>query len=323
MGTALDCTSSPDNAAILAYGATGVCRYLSWLPNSKVIAATEYQRLLSGGVDVLLNWEYDARDWMTGASGGFDHATEAVRQARALGYPNGRAIAGSCDFDLTAADWSNAAHAYAVQFATVIRNAGYQAGVYGPWNALQWAQQTGLYTMFWQAGRATSWSGGQNAQRWPAAHLFQRTGVTVGGHDCDANDILKPDYGQAHAGQATESITGEDDMPFGELPAGFAIDEHDQWLDVSNAVAVPLPAVGGGAGQWGSAWLWIASTDPITVRVGCFPANQWFNVDSNLLVTGGPAGLPAGTTNVLLCRKRHAADDVADSGRVRWHIQYA
>jgi hypothetical protein len=196
-------------ASLKAAGVSGVTRYLSWLPNSKVIQQAEFNRLTKGGVSVTLNWEFSARDWMGGGSVGQSHAAEAVRQARALGYAKGCSIIGSADFDMTAAEWGSACRAYAIAFATGIRAAGYVAGVYGPWDVLARCRALGGFSIFWQAGMSTAWSGGRNAQRWPGAHLRQLRGGTVGGVSVDVNEVLIAAYGQYLPGSATPAAVIE------------------------------------------------------------------------------------------------------------------
>lgn len=213
--TVIDTVASPPVDAMRAAGVTGVVRYLS-LPQGntvwKRIFAPEYNTLRAAGFDVLLNWEYDAQDWLGGSAAGGQHAAEAVAQAKALGYPAGCAIAGSCDFNMTAAQWQSAGWLYAGKFAAVVRAAGYRAGVYGPWDVLGWCQQLGGFEMFWQAGMSTAWSGGRNAQLWPGAHLRQRGHLTIAGQDCDYNDVLQSNYGQAGGRMA------DDYTPLGTPP---------------------------------------------------------------------------------------------------------
>jgi hypothetical protein len=196
----IDCTASPSVAALKAAGVSGVTRYLSWLPNPKVITKAELGRLIEGGISVVLNWEYSARDWLAGGAAGKLHATEAVQQAKALGYPAGHAIIGSCDFDMTAAEWGSACRAYAIAFATGIRAAGYVAGVYGPWDVLARCRALGGFAIFWQAGMSTAWSGSRNGLRWPGAHLRQLRGDTIGGVSVDVNEVLIASYGQYTGG---------------------------------------------------------------------------------------------------------------------------
>lgn len=200
----IDCVSPPPVAAMRAAGVTGLSRYLSWADKRdtlhKVIHRPEYDALRADGFDVLLNWEYSARDWMGGASAGKAHAAEAVRQAKALGYPVGCAIPGSADFNMTSAEWGSAGRAYAQAYAAGIKAGGYIAGVYGPWDVLTWCQQLGGFGMFWQS-MSTAWSGGRNAKLWPGAHLRQRRQTYIGGVDCDINDVIQADYGQHTASQ--------------------------------------------------------------------------------------------------------------------------
>jgi hypothetical protein len=207
MSIVLDCTQSPSVEAIKAAGAVAVSRYLSWeyrwggtthsYINPKVIQKPEYDHLASNGIGVVLNWEFDARDWLGGADRGHEHATEAVRQAKMLGCPpnQGAAILGSADFDMTWGQWTSAGQAYATAFAAVVRGAGYLTGPYGPWDVLEWVHNASLGDIFWQAGMSWAWSAGRNRDVHPVATLFQQKHLTVGGIDCDVDVILKPDFG--------------------------------------------------------------------------------------------------------------------------------
>lgn len=199
--TVIDCVKSPPEDAMRAAGVVGVVRYLS-LPQAntawKRVTQAEYDRLRAAGFDIVLNWEYAANDWLGGAPAGKAHAAEAVKQARALGYPAGCAIPGSADLNMTLTQWNAAGKAYAQTYSAIVRDGGYVAGVYGPWDVLTWCQQLGGFGMFWQS-MSTSWSGGRNAQLWPGAHLRQRRSGFVGGFDVDFNDIIQANYGQCVA----------------------------------------------------------------------------------------------------------------------------
>lgn len=212
MSIAVDCTELPSYTALRAAGVSGVLRYLSWLYrwggvthtyiNPKIIQKAEYDGLTANGYGVALNWEYDYLDWLGGASAGTAHATEAVRQAKALGYPAGHVIYFSADFNMSRSQWDAAGHGYATAVATTVRAAQYLPGAYGPYDVLTWCRDAKVMDRFWQAGMATSWSGGRNANAWPGAHLRQRRHILIGGIDCDANDILISDYGQYSASPA-------------------------------------------------------------------------------------------------------------------------
>jgi hypothetical protein len=212
MSTVLDYTGRIATKTLIGGDVVAVSRYLSWwyqwggvthsTVNSKVIQAAEYRSLVGGGVGVSLNWEYDARDWLGGAAAGTSHGQEAVRQAKMLGHPAGRAIYGSADFDMTSAQWTGSGYAYAVAFAAAVRAGGYAPGVYGPWDVLGWCQ--GIMAYFWQAGMSTAWSGGRNKQRWPGVHMRQTHSGTFAGQSVDYNEIIREDFGQWPAVDAAE-----------------------------------------------------------------------------------------------------------------------
>lgn len=206
----IDCTTSPPVDAMRAAGVVGVCRYLSTIQTStsfKRILQPEYDRLIGAGFSVVLNWEFFATDWLGGAAAGTAHAAEAVRQAKALGYPIGCAIPGSADFNMTASQWFTSGSQYARAYSQGIRDGGYVAGVYGPYDVLTWCRDLGGFGMFWQT-MSTAWSAGRNAQLWPGAHLWQRGHLTVGGIDTDRNDIIQANYGGTMSAHTDELIEG-------------------------------------------------------------------------------------------------------------------
>lgn len=214
MSIVLDYTARIAPAALKAAGVSGVCRYVS-LPQQntawKRIGKAEYNELTAAGIDVTLNFEYDARDWLGGADAGAHHGAVAVAAARALGYPSGSVIPGSADFDMNRVQWSAAGSAYARGFAKAVRAGGYRPGVYGPYDVLTWVRDEHIMDAFWQAGMSTAWSGGRNRNAWPGAHLRQRGHKTVGGQDTDWNDILIPRWGSPIV-HPSPRVAGDDDM---------------------------------------------------------------------------------------------------------------
>lgn len=195
-------------SALKGAGVVGVCRYLSYpVPSGKVIGRAEYDELRAAGITVILNWEYDASDWLGGAAKGAAHGAEAVRQAKALGHPAGMPLPGSCDIDMSPGQWSTTGRAYALAYASAVRAGNYLPGVYGPWDVLTWCRDQAGYGWFWQAGMSTAWSGGRNANAWPGAHLRQRYHQTVGGLDTDHNDILRPDWAGDDMALSQEDLT--------------------------------------------------------------------------------------------------------------------
>ncbi len=159
-----------------------VSRYLSWLPNSKVINKAELDALRARGFQVMLNWEYDARDQLGGASAGTAHAKEAVRQALALGYPAGCTIYFAADWDATEAQQTQI-NAYMSAAKVIVHAAGYRIGIYGGYYVVKRTLDAGHADDAWQA---FAWSGGQWDDR--AAIRQVQNGLKVGGADVDRNE---------------------------------------------------------------------------------------------------------------------------------------
>jgi hypothetical protein len=186
----------PSPASLRAAGVSGVARYLSYLPNSKVITPVEYAAHRAAGIDVVLVWERDAQDFMTPGFDARHAAIEALRQAHALGYPSDAAIYYALDWDVTATQWPTIRDKLRTGPCAV--HGVDRTGVYGPSDTLEWARRAGVASWLWQAGMSTAWSGGRNRDPWPGAHLRQRRPATIGGVQCDINDH-QPNYGQGGA----------------------------------------------------------------------------------------------------------------------------
>jgi LysM repeat protein len=165
-----------------------MCRYLSWLPNGKVITVAEYQQLLAKGFEVALNWEYGAKDQLGAAASGKLHAAEAVRQARALGYPAGKTIYFSADFDATEAQQAPI-NAYMAAAKAILHAAGYRIGIYGGFYVVKRAFDAGVTDDGWQT---YGWSGGQWDSR--AAIRQDHNEIQCGGADCDHNTRVGATY---------------------------------------------------------------------------------------------------------------------------------
>lgn len=159
-----------------------VMRYLSWLPNIKCIDASEVAALRSRGFAIGLNWEYAAGDMKYGAAYGKIQGSEAVRQAKTLGYPMGCCIYYSADFDATLTDLVNID-----AYLGAVRNehAGYyRIGVYGGFDVVKHCLDNAVAHIGWQT---YAWSGGRWDER--AAIRQVQNGVSIGGGDCDINSL--------------------------------------------------------------------------------------------------------------------------------------
>lgn len=177
----------PSPSGLRAQGFQFVSRYLSWLPNGKVISIAERDQLLMAGLDISLNWEFAAGDQLNGAGTGATHAREAVRQAQALGYPPGSTIYYSSDTDVTRAQWDGPVKAYQLSARAVTNGGGYRFGIYGGYDVIRWSFDEGVAQDGWQT---YAWSEG----RWDSrAHMRQtRNNVTVLGVDCDLDETVGP-----------------------------------------------------------------------------------------------------------------------------------
>lgn len=190
----------PGVAALKAYGAVAVCRYLSWLPNGKVLSRAEADTLRAGGIDIVSNWEYYgnwANDYSGGYASGVKHATEAAKQHTACGGPPERPIYFSTDFQPTVDQLPTVADYYR-GVASVIGLA--RTGAYGSWRSMAYLFNAGVIRWGWQT---YAWShyidpDGVGYTRWePRCQLRQvKNGITIGGVDCDRDEAQATDYGQ-------------------------------------------------------------------------------------------------------------------------------
>jgi hypothetical protein len=174
----------PGAAAIKSAGYVGVMRYVAPYPmdKSKVIVAAEYQELLSAGLIVGLNWEWYANRAREGTAAGLSDATEAKKQADALGYTG--CIYFSVDYDAPALD-QPALNDYFKACASVL---GLQRlGAYAGYWPLKRLFDAGLISFGWQT---VAWSGGLKESR---AHLYQNTFKLFAG-DADSSDVLKANW---------------------------------------------------------------------------------------------------------------------------------
>src|SRR5260221_5136626 len=130
-----------------AAGVVFVVRYLSWEPNPKVVTRAEAEAILGVGFELVLNWEYDARDMLGGQKAGEVQAAEAARQVKALGL-DGAPVYYSADFDAAPADQA-AVDAY-LDGAAAVRGRDL-LGMYGGFWPVSPAPPAGKATYWWGA----------------------------------------------------------------------------------------------------------------------------------------------------------------------------
>jgi N-acetylmuramoyl-L-alanine amidase len=153
-------------------------------------------------------------------------------------------------------------------------------------------------------------------------------GDAWGGHyDCPGAPIIAQKPSILAAARGVGTTPEEDDYMYGDLPAGFAIDENDAWLDTTKALPVPTGAVGYDQADIGPAWLYLSSTNDkdgqgATIRYICLPSQFSANVSVDLLHPSPAIGLPSGTVSLLLCRRRTTATDNRDAVQVGWKVHF-
>ena len=236
-----DYTGRISPSALLANKVTGVCRYLSWLPNPKVIQQEEYNTLVNGGIRVVLNWEYDGLDWLGGASAARSQALEAIRQAKALGYPPGSPIPGSADFDMTHTQWTSVCRDYAMTYGGALVDAGYRPGVYSSYDVLGWCRyETPFDWWTWQS-MSTAYSQRRNAMQWDGVNLWQKSQASIAGVSVDLSTVVTEwgamnlDLGTVGAPSLGYSAWSKDGVPRSAMQGVVLLDMAAQEFDgVSN-----------------------------------------------------------------------------------------
>jgi hypothetical protein len=182
----------PSGAALRAAGVKLAMRYVAprhpgGTRRDKCLAPAERDDLLAHGVDIGIVFEDREGDALLGAERGTVNGRIAAAEAAAEGAPKGMTLYGAVDTDTTFTRVAPYLRAY----NAAVAKGGYVGDVYGGYNVLAPAVEARVARHPWQT---QAWLYGHPIL--PQAALFQhaRT-ITVGGVDCDVNDILKPGYG--------------------------------------------------------------------------------------------------------------------------------
>ena len=127
-------------------GYAGAIRYISGYTD-KDLDAAERDVYAANGMGLGLVWQTSGRPDVSGPNGGLLHAHQAVVLARDLGYPPGGVIWWTADSP--GISWASA-RGYATNFWSVVSDAGYQVGCYGPHAVWSGAITEGLAGWSWQ-----------------------------------------------------------------------------------------------------------------------------------------------------------------------------
>lgn len=181
----------PTVAQLKAAGVTIVIRYLSFLPNGKVIGPGELAELKAAGIDVVFVWEVSETSWMSGHPGGQTHGREARRQLHALGVPDSIPVLVAFDYNVepfqlpTAREYQRGFK----QWAGVV-------GVYGTGLVIDDFFSLGIASYAMQTN-ARGWNG--NREDNAHAGLIQHYAASIPGLvpvEYDVNTVTKHDVGQ-------------------------------------------------------------------------------------------------------------------------------
>jgi len=212
---------------VRAAGYAGAVRYLRKEPyqgtTSTVVPinVAEYNSLASAGCGVAFVYEHikPNRSREGRAAGVHDGQWALARALEIVPVYDLRCIYGAVDYDAPGSDFPGIIE-YARGWNDVLNVQ--RTGMYGKKTVLDALKVAGVASRFWQT---VAWSGGA---RFADANLYQHAGyVNVGGVQCDASDILKPDWGQVSyqvsPTPATQPTPREDDTMLIKYPGGIAI----------------------------------------------------------------------------------------------------
>lgn len=199
-------------------GISFVSRYVCYGDSAKVITKSEYNSYISAGLNVFLNWEFDAHDGNGGASSGTVHAIEAVRQCKSVGYPKGSTIYFSVgDFDVIGEGSTAACDSYCLAARKVVHDAGYRFGVYSGYHYMSHLWFKGLIDDGWQSPS----SFGHPGWIWDDRNSIHQTqlGYPFGGYDVDLNVKVGVTHGALDSSSNPVPPEGDDDLTKDESAA--------------------------------------------------------------------------------------------------------
>lgn len=139
-------TNRPTPAAVKAAGHAGIIGYVSHYP-VKNITKPECDTFIAGGLSVTPVWEDGSGNAIMGAAKGIADATEAIRQAKALGCAKGTPLIATCDLSPSSTTEAKVAP-YAKSFAATVKadgtfiDTGYGPDFFTKYFTLRWRPET-------------------------------------------------------------------------------------------------------------------------------------------------------------------------------------
>ena len=212
-GTIIDFSAGvPSPQAIKNAGHMGAIRYVSdkrpgaaWM-TGKPVTLQEAAANAAAGLPTASVYEFgraETADWKQGAAGAAIHAPQAISLHKAAGGPTHRPIYIAIDDNPTREHYTQFIRPYLQAFSKALSVAGYQTGVYGNYNTIEWASQDGIGTFYWMH----DWgSNGKIHPKTTIHQLPQSRQQTIENVIVDVNEVYASDWGQWTPGSKQPGI---------------------------------------------------------------------------------------------------------------------
>lgn len=212
-GTIIDFSSGiPSPAAIKRAGHIGAIRYVSnkrpgaaWM-TGKPVSLQEAAANAAAGLPTASVYQFgraETADWKQGAAGAAIHAPQAISLHKAAGGPTHRPIYIAIDDNPTREHYTQFIRPYLQAFSKALSVAGYQTGVYGNYNTIEWASRDGIGTFYWMH----DWgSNGKIHPKTTIHQLPQSRQQTIENVIVDVNEVYASDWGQWTPGSKQPGI---------------------------------------------------------------------------------------------------------------------
>lgn len=212
-GTIIDFSSGiPSPAAIKRAGHIGAIRYVSnkrpgaaWM-TGKPVTLQEAAANAAAGLPTASVYQFgraETADWKQGAAGAAIHAPQAISLHKAAGGPTHRPIYIAIDDNPTREHYTQFICPYLQAFSKALSVAGYQTGVYGNYNTIEWASRDGIGTFYWMH----DWgSNGKIHPKTTIHQLPQSRQQTIENVIVDVNEVYASDWGQWTPGSKQPGI---------------------------------------------------------------------------------------------------------------------
>lgn len=212
-GTIIDFSAGiPSPAAIKRAGHIGAIRYVSnkrpgaaWM-TGKPVSLQETSANAAAGLPTASVYQFgraETADWKQGAAGAAIHAPQAISLHKAAGGPTHRPIYIAIDDNPTREHYTQFIRPYLQAFSKALSVAGYQTGVYGNYNTIEWASRDGIGTFYW----THDWgSNGKIHPKTTIHQLPQSRQQTIENVIVDVNEVYASDWGQWTPGSKQPGI---------------------------------------------------------------------------------------------------------------------